>query len=879
MDMYKKYVNPHLGQMLERLNMNKIFVRGKGCRLYDNENRPYLDMIASYGALPFGYNPVEIWDAIKEVESKSEPSFIQPSSLNAAGELGRLLISIAPESLNAATFTNSGAETVEAAIKLCRAATGRKGILAAYNSFHGKTLGALSATGKPHYQHVFGAPVQDFHYIPYGDAEALEAAFLERPDYYAAFIVEPIQGEGGIIVPPPGFLSKAQEICKNYNVPFVLDEIQTGLGRTGMMFACETEHVTPDVMLVAKALSGGIIPIGACLCRESLYTEDFALKHSSTFAGNTLACRAGIAALNKLLDNERAIIKNAATCGTYLKDHLLTLKKKYPQLIDEVRGQGLMLGLAFGVTRDTFPNCMLGVMAEQELLLPVIASYLLNVQGVRFAPTLNGSTVLRIEPPLVITKKECDEAILALDKMLDTLVKGSTAHFLGYLIGKILPEPKKDNNKPQGKVSIKNTNIENGRFAFLVHPVDIQNYSEFDESLSCFNDKELKELVSRLNNIVEPFVISRVQISSPTHKTAVGDFICIPRTAEELLSLPQEQIMSELNSAVQLGVKRGARIIGLGAYTSVVSKAGRLLLDSDAAITTGNSYTVVAAVEAVKKAAVMLNVKPENATAAIVGATGAIGRAISMLVSENFKKLILLGNPRWPVQSKRRLMRIAAEAVSHLKLLGEGGYVFQAGTIADLINQQHHCPKAYSPLEDFMEFVEKLEGRNSPFLFSTSIDNHLSLADIVICATSSPQTLVTSGNIKAGAIVCDISRPSNVSPDIRDMRPDVMLFDGGIIEIPGRPYLGWNFGFEHGLAFACMAETIMLALEQHYEHTSIGTDLNLETIDLLRNLSKEHNFKVAEFRWGNKPYSPKKLEQLLKARRQLEKQPAIRIQY
>lgn len=878
MDMYKEYVNPYLGQMLERLNMNKIFVRGKGCRLYDSQDRPYLDMIASYGALPFGYNPPEIWNAILAVENKGEPSFIQPSSLNAAGELGQLLLSVAPEGLAAVTFTNSGAETVEAAIKLCRAATGKKGILASYNSFHGKTLGALSATGKPHYQHIFGAPVEGFDYIPFGDVDALEGAFLERPDYYAAFIVEPIQGEGGIIVSPPGFLRRAQELCEKYNVPLILDEIQTGLGRTGTMFACQKEGITPDVMLVAKALSGGIVPIGACLCKESLYTEDFALKHSSTFANNTLACRVGIAAIKKILADHSAVIKNAACCGSYLKERLLNLQEKYPHLIEEVRGQGLMLGLAFGVTRDTFPNSMLGIMAEQELLLPVIASYLLNVCGVRFAPTLNGSTVLRIEPPLIINKEECDEAILALDKMLAVLALGSTAHFLSYLIEKELPSPIINHEEFQNVPPIK-MDHEEGHFAFIVHPVDIQNYSEFDESLSCFNEKELTELVSRLNNMVEPFVISSVQINSPTGKSACGDFICIPRTAGELLSLPAEQIMAELHAAVELGIKRGARIIGLGAYTSVVSKAGRLLLDSETAITTGNSYTVVAAVEAVKKASVMLSVKPEKTTAAIVGATGAIGRAVSMLISENVKQLILLGNPKWPVQSRRRLKRIAAEAVSHLKLLAEKGCVFNTGTIADIINSHPLCPLALSPIEDFTEFTEKLEGRNQPFLFSTSLEKDLPLADIIFCATSSPQTLVTSGNLKPGAIVCDISRPSNVSPDIREKRPDVMLFDGGIIELPGRPSLGWNFGFEQGLAFACMAETIMLALEQYYEHTSIGTDLNLETIDLLRNLSKKHGFKVAEFRTGNKPYTAQSWNQLLKARRQLEKQPAINFKY
>ena len=291
---FAEYVNPFLADKLSRLDMDKRFVRGRGCYVEDREGRRYLDFVAQYGALPFGFNPPEIWEAVQAVRESGEPSFVQPSSLEAAGELARRLVGASPKGLAFATFSNSGAEAVEAAIKLSRAATGRMGILTTMGSFHGKTLGALSATGNPRYQAGFGAPAPDFQTVPFGDIEALEQALERAPDAYAAFIVEPIQGEGGIVEPPPGYLQRAQEAVQRTGALFVVDEIQTGLGRTGAMFACDSEGLAPDVVTVAKALGGGLLPIGATLCRREALTEAFATKHSSTFAGNTLACRVGI---------------------------------------------------------------------------------------------------------------------------------------------------------------------------------------------------------------------------------------------------------------------------------------------------------------------------------------------------------------------------------------------------------------------------------------------------------------------------------------------------------------------------------------------------------------------------------------------------------
>ena len=194
----------------------------------------------------------------------------------------------------------------------------RAGILSTHGSFHGKTLGALSATGNPDYQRDFGAPTAGFDRVPYGEVDALRRILAERPGHFAAFLVEPIQGEGGIVEPPPGYLAAARAICDEAGVLLVLDEIQTGLGRTGDLFACEADGVLPDVLVLAKALGGGLIPIGAVLCTEKVYTTTFAMKHSSTFAGNALACRAGLATLQRITRNEGRLLTQVARNGRFL---------------------------------------------------------------------------------------------------------------------------------------------------------------------------------------------------------------------------------------------------------------------------------------------------------------------------------------------------------------------------------------------------------------------------------------------------------------------------------------------------------------------------------------------------------------------------------
>ena len=236
--------------------LTRTFVRGEGAELFDESGRAYLDFVAGFGSLNLGHNHPDVVAAVTSALSQQAPGF-SPGSVNPlAAALAERLVAITPRGLEIVFFTNSGAESIEAALKLARAATGRSGLLSCQGSFHGKTFGALSVTGNRTYQGPFGPLVPDCQAIPYGDVKALELALATRR--HAAFVVEPIQGEGGMVTPPPGYLAEAHRLCREAGTLFIADEVQTGLGRTGPLFAVERDGIEPDILTLAKSLGGGL---------------------------------------------------------------------------------------------------------------------------------------------------------------------------------------------------------------------------------------------------------------------------------------------------------------------------------------------------------------------------------------------------------------------------------------------------------------------------------------------------------------------------------------------------------------------------------------------------------------------------------------------
>ncbi len=425
---YKSYINPNLAGMLSLLGFDKSFTRAEGMKVWDSEGSTYLDFLGGYGALNLGHNPPKIYEAIDKVQHF--PNILQVSMNGIAAALAKNLAIITPGDLQYTFFSNSGAESVECAIKMARAATGKSKIIYCQNSFHGKTMGALSVTGREKYRTIFKPLLNDTEAIEFDNIEKLESALKSRD--CAAFILEPIQGEGGINVPHDGYLRAVRDLCNHYDTLLIADEVQTGFGRTGKLFACEHEDMVPDIMCMAKSLGGGVMPIGATITNKNVWKKAFGtmekcLLHTSTFGGNTLAAASGIAAVEEIFNLN--LCEQADEKGKYFLLKLKNLQKMYP-IIREVRGRGLMLGLDFDDKNKVLKK------VSNEYLGALVAGELLNKYKIITAYTLNNPNVIRLEPPLIVNKEEIDyvlnslENILKYNKSFISLALGSTKNLI-----------------------------------------------------------------------------------------------------------------------------------------------------------------------------------------------------------------------------------------------------------------------------------------------------------------------------------------------------------------------------------------------------------------------------------------------------------------
>lgn len=433
---YRSYINPGLVSALTLIDFDKQFVRAKDTYVWDAEGKQYLDFLGGYGSLNLGHNPDEVIAAINFVLER--PNLLQASLNPLAAALAHNLAKITPGDLGRVFFCNSGTEAVEGALKLARAfKPERSTIVYCENSFHGKSFGSLSVTGREKYRKPFAPLLPGCEAVPYGDAEALEKKLASRD--VAAFIAEPIQGEGGVIVPPEGYLSAARELCDRYGSLFIVDEIQTGLGRTGRMFACDYENVVPDIVCLAKSLGGGVMPVGAFITRPSIWDQvyggmdKFAI-HTSTFGGNTLAMAAGLAVLRVII--EKNLAKEAKIKGFYLKEKLIALQEKY-NLVKDIRGKGLLIGLEFNQPVRGFLNRLTKGKVNElfgEYMGSLVASELINNYQVITAYTLNNPNVIRLEPPLTVSCEALDNVIAALGEILEHSFAGVMVNTVGTAI-------------------------------------------------------------------------------------------------------------------------------------------------------------------------------------------------------------------------------------------------------------------------------------------------------------------------------------------------------------------------------------------------------------------------------------------------------------
>lgn len=416
--LHEKSLNAQLVRVLKTIGYDVNFSRAEGAYLYDAEDRRYLDLLSGFGVFALGRNHPSVISALKQVLDASLPNLVQLDVALLAGVLAERLLGLMP-GMERVHFCNSGAEAVESAIKFARMATRRSRIVFCEDAFHGLTNGALSLNGTEQFRAGFGPLLPDCVQIPFNDLPALEEAL--RCGGVAAFIVEPIQGKG-VNIPADGYFAEVAKLCRRHGTLFVVDEVQTGLGRTGRFLAIEHWPCEPDMVLLAKALSGGFVPVGAVAMKRWIFEKlfdrmDNALLHGSTFGKNDMAMAAGIATLD-VIAHER-LVERAAATGEALIGDLQALVGKH-DLLKEVRGKGLMIGLEFGSPRSLGLKTAWHLLdaAKKGLFCQMVLIPLFRDHRILCQVSGDNSYVIKLLPALIIT--EADRAWIrdALDAVI-----------------------------------------------------------------------------------------------------------------------------------------------------------------------------------------------------------------------------------------------------------------------------------------------------------------------------------------------------------------------------------------------------------------------------------------------------------------------------
>ncbi len=416
--LYAEHMNPAFVKLLGTFGYGRVFVRAKDTRLWDHEGREYLDFLAGFGATSLGHNHPRLRRALSAFLLDDAPNLVHVGPQPEAAELAAALAARAGP-LRMCMFSSSGAEAVETALKLARAATRRAGIVYCGSSYHGLTLGTLSVAGVARMRSPFAPLLPDCVEVPFGDLAALTRAVTRK---VGAFVVEPILGEGGVILPPDGYLERAGEICRKQGALLVLDEVQTGLGRAGTLFAYQGEGVVPDVLVLGKALGGSLVPISATLTTQELHERAFGTPerfdlHGSTYAGNALACRAALETL-RIVDDDR-LCQASAERGRRLLAGLRRELLGHP-LVRDVRGRGLLVGVDLGPTDRGVLNRVAPGMVDsvsRKVFGQWLALRLLEA-GVVAQPASQRWNVLKLTPPLTVTDADVDRVVAAVSGIL-----------------------------------------------------------------------------------------------------------------------------------------------------------------------------------------------------------------------------------------------------------------------------------------------------------------------------------------------------------------------------------------------------------------------------------------------------------------------------
>ena len=800
------HFKPRLNQLLHTLRLDVSYERGQGDHLYYRDHRgceiEVLDLVGGYGSLLLGHAHPELLAEAQRLLSSGRPVHAQGSRRDYASQLAREL-SVRTQGDYCVVFGNSGAEAVEAAMKHAMLETGARTFIALEGAFHGKTLGALQLTSSAEYRVPFEIPGLKVLRVPPNNLEQLAAAFAQATDL-AGFIFEPILGEGGIRPIMAAFAQCAARLCAERDVPFIADECQTGLGRTGTFLASASLGIQPDYIILSKALGGGIAKISALLIRRARYRDEFDLQHTSTYADDDFSCAIALKAL-ALID--ASVLSMCREKGERLLAGLRRLATKFPGVIADVRGTGLMIAVEFCHMPHS-SSFLLRFLDTQEDLAYVITGYLLNVHRIRIAPTLSDRLSLRLEPSAMIGDIEINRFLVAMEDTCTRLASGDALNLTRYFIrggaaqaavGGSVRSDGKFVAYDEGRFRERQRQAPPVKVGWLCHMIDADDLITLEPSFASVPFQEREDYLAHFVSRISPVVISAVDVRSAAGGVVRVYPILLPFTSswaqrqldERHLALPQALVQQ----GIELARSLNCQTVALGQYTSIVTLNGTRVARRGIGVTTGNSYAVALAIQAIARAHLETGRTPAQSVLVIAGAMGNIGRACAEILAPRYRQTILIGSNK---PGSRARLKAFAEKIPN------------AATSTDLA-----C---------------------------------VGKGDVVLAALNAVNAPLAANLFAHNAIVCDLSIPASVQPGAAASRPDLLIIKGGIVSLPfGEDMEIAGFPLPPGQTYACMAEAMLLGFEGIHDATFTGS-LTADLVVRVAAMAVRHGFELADYK-------------------------------
>lgn len=836
---YRKYVRPELARVMTALKLDLVYTKASAdqmiCRMNEKEVS-VADFLGGFGSTILGHNHPAILRELQYCQENLIPQHAQASLKKETADLAARLNALVQKKLHddrdfITTFANSGTEAVEVALKhallewnekrnqlllkirthflrsrnvpaqvvklvedYCAKIEEMKPVmLSLEKSFHGKTSGSIALTANNAYKKMFQASPVEVKFFSLDAKEAMLSFILSNDmaldlgpamtvsfNPIIGFIYEPIQGEGGIEEVPAGFLQTVSEGLKVRHIPMICDEIQSGLYRTGKFLCSEWSQTRPDYILLGKSLGGGVAKISATMIARDHYIDEFGWIHTSTFAEDDWSSRVAAKTLEILTTDESSIAANAEKFEKKIRDEVSRLQKLFPETITGVKGRGFFLGVEFHFGETAPLTDFLNGLYEQGHATYLYTSYLLHQHHVRVGVTLSAPEIIRLEPSAYVTEESVKKLINGIEALCGKLSERKTLALISHLWDKKFTAQELQTVSDKKSPLIDSHKDQRTHIGFLTHVVSAEQARSLDLAFMHLEPKELAVFLENYANQTAPFRYFQKEIKGADGSVAVLNLYGIMQPSsyfEKSLRSFDGKAARIVQEAVDLARMQGMDYFGLGQFTSIVSENGMLLDPGSMPVTTGNSLTAAMGIEGIRKAANEKKIDLKKTKLGVVGFTGNICNVLTQIIADDVGELILIHRDDKKNQAKYN------EA---LELI-----LSESKLSRDQVKTGHDL-------------------------------NALKECGVVIVGTNSAVEIIESAHIKEGAIVLDISLPSNVQKDVKK-RSDVSYFQAGLAKLPlgqvvDHPWVP----LKTGDCFACMAETIVMGLIGHKTSYSLG---------------------------------------------------------